>query len=170
MRARAIVGVFAVVLLISGVGLGQSHGRTVKYTIGPISSEGVTYGDCATFKILVDGAFIIKGTTVFDKSGNPVRDISHYKVLGRERLYNSMDPSKELMGGPGEVENQRYDFATGLVYGSGIGFKVVVPGYGPIFVENGHYIYNVNNGTFLFNTAHNQFIEKDFEALCDYLK
>lgn len=167
---RCVLGVAIAILIAGSVTFAQTQGRTEHYSIGPIADTGYPVGHCAGFDVLTDYVFLMTGVVRSDKSGQPVADRYQFKVLGESLYYNSNNVQKSVAGGPGEVENQRLDPKTGFWSGSGVPFKIRIPGYGLIFVETGHFVYDRNAGKFLFNSGHNQMIGEDLEALCDYLK
>jgi len=170
MMRRCVLGVAIAILIAGSVTFAQTQGRTEHYRIGPIADTGYLVGHCAGFDVLSDYVFLMTGVLRFDKSGQLVADRYQLKILGESLYYNSENDQKSVAGGPGEVESQRIDPETGLRFGAGVAFKVRIPGYGLIFAETGHFIYDPGTGKFLFNSGHNQMIGEDLEALCDYLK
>jgi len=170
MNRRCVLGVAIAFLIAGSMTFAQGQRRTEHYSIGPIADTGYLVGHCAGFDVLTDYVFLMTGVVRFDKSGEPVADRYQFKLLGESLYYNSTNDQKSVAGGPGEVENKRLDPKTGLWSGAGVSFKVRIPGYGLIFAETGHFIYDPGTGEFLFNSGHNQMIGEDLEALCDYLK
>ena len=169
MRHRSVVAVVVVLLLMGSVGFGQGQGRSEKYTIGPFGAIGEVVGNCGTFDVKVDYVALITGNLVYNKSGQLVNDVGHFRVIGESLYYNSENPAKAVTGGPVELENSR-TLDGYMYYGSGPSWKIRVPGYGLIFAETGHIIYDQRAQEILFNAGHNQFVDKDLAALCDYLK
>jgi len=172
MMRRCALGVAIAILIAGSVTFAQTQGRTEHYSIGPIADQGYPVGHCADgdFDVLTDYVFLMTGMVRYDKSGQPVADRYQFKVLGESVYYNSRNAQKSVAGGPGEVENKRLDPKTGFWSGSGVSFKIRIPGCGLIFAETGHFVYDPGTGKFLFNSGHNQMIGADLEALCDYLK
>jgi hypothetical protein len=168
MRHRSVIAVVVVLLLMSSVGFGQGQGRSEKFTFGPTGVAAFPVGSCGTFDVLADWVFLLTGNLVYDKSGQVKNDIEHYRVIGESLYYNSTNADKAVTGGPAEAENVR--FVGGYLYFSGPSWKIRVPGYGLIFAETGHIIYDQRAKEVLFNAGHNQFVNKDLAALCDYLK
>ena len=169
MKLRRVL-LFAVVFVLLGtVGFGESKRRTEKIVVGPIYVVGLVIGDCGSFEVLSDFVALIGGTALYDKSGLLVQEVSHY-LIGESVYYNSTDPTKSVVGGPAESENDRIDWASGFYYGTGPSYKVRVPGHGVIFMETGHWVANMNTGEYVFNSGQNQFVDGDVAALCDYLK
>jgi hypothetical protein len=159
-KPRNVVALLVVLLLIGSVGFSESQRRTEKFYIPLPPATGLFIGSCGSFDILSEGTALMTGTNVYDKSGQFVMQIMHFRVIGESLYYNSTNKAKAVAGGPGEGEIQRFDAATGLVYGSGPSWKVRVPGYGLIWAETGHFVYDTNTGEFVFNSAHNQFIDR----------
>jgi hypothetical protein len=172
MMRRCVIGVGIAILIAGSVTFAQTQGRTEHYSIGPIADQGYPVGHCADgdFDVLTDYVFLMTGVVRYDKSGQPVADRYQFKLLGESVYYNSTDPEKSVPGGPGEVENKRLDPKTGYWAGSGLSFKIRIPGYGLIFAETGHFVYDASAGEFVFQSGHNQFADQDLAALCDYLK
>ncbi len=169
MKQRSVFAVAFVLLLMSSVALAQVNGRTEKFKV-PFTDTGYFVGQCANFNVLTDFAGIYSGTLVYDKSGSVVQIIQHIRLIGESIYYNSTDPTKSVLGGPGEREMDRIITETGLQYTSGPLFKIRIPGYGLIFAETGHFVFDTATGQFLFNSGHNQIVDQDLAALCDYLK
>lgn len=168
MKKRSIFVVVVALLLMSSVAFSQDKRRTEKFAF-PLTETGFFVGSCGTFDVLTDFTALLTGTNVYDKSGQFVQQILHYRVIGESLYYNSTNPAKEVLGGPGEGELEKTD-AAGLYIFSGLTWKIRVPGYGLIFAETGHGIFNTNTGQFEFNSGHNQFVDQDLAALCNYLK
>jgi hypothetical protein len=169
MKQRSVVAVAVILLLMSSVAFSQDNRRTEKFAI-PLTEVGIVVGHCGNFDVLNDYAALLSGTIVFDKSGVAVQMIQHYRLIGEDIYYNSTNPAKSVLGGPAEHELDRLDMTTGIVYVSGPSFRVRVPGYGVIFAETGHLVFDENTGQVLFNSGHNQFYGQDLDALCSYLK
>ncbi len=169
MKKSVLIAASVTLLLMSSVAFGQDKRRTEKFAF-PYNQTGFFVGQCGTFDVLTDFTSLITGINVYDKSGQFVELIQHIRVIGESRYYNSTDPAKEVLGGPGERENDRFDAATGLIYVSGPVFKIRIPGYGLIFAETGHAVIDANTGQFLFNSGHNQWADQDLAAVCNYLK
>ncbi len=125
-------------------------------------------GDCGEFQILNDGVFEGFFIVHFDQAGNVTHVNQHIKFS--QSIYkNSEDPTIFLEGGPGELENDRFDF-TGdqpVVAISGVQFKITVPGHGVIFHQVGRTIF-LNEPPFdiLFQAGPNDFTEENVAALC----
>ena len=169
MKQRSVFFVALVLLLVSNIAFSQDSRRTEKFKI-PFTDTGFFVGQCGTFDVLTDFAGIYSGTLVYDKSGAVVQTIQHIRVIGESIYYNSTDPTKSVIGGPGEREMDRIVTESGLQYTSGPLFKIRIPGYGLILAETGHFVFDTTTGQFLFNSGHNQVVDQDLAALCDYLK
>ena len=172
MKHRCVLGVAIAIMIAGSLTLAQGQGRIEKFGIGPEAAVGFMVGHCAdgNFDVLTDYVVLITGTIRYDKSGQYITDRYQVKLIGESVYYNSTDPEKSVPGGPGEVENHRFDSKTGLYTGAGLSFKVRIPGYGLIFAETGHFVYDYSAGENVFNSGHNQFMDQDLAALCKYLK
>ena len=169
MKQRSVVAVAVTLLLMSSVAFSQDNRRTEKFSI-PVTVTGSVVGQCGNFDVLNDFVALLSGTIVYDKSGVVVQTIQHYHLIGESIYYNSANPAKRVFGGPAEHELDRIDGTTGIVYVSGPSFKIRVPGYGLIFAETGHIVVDENTGQVLFDSGHNQFVDQDLAAVCNYLK
>jgi hypothetical protein len=58
------------------------------------------------------------------------------------------------------------DFTTGLGASSGIVFKLIVPGMGPVFMDIGRVISNRDGSIVTFEAGPHQFTDGDFAAVC----
>ena len=172
MNRRCVLGVAIAFLIAGSVTFAQGQRRTEKFVIGPEAAAGFVVGHCedGDFDVLTDFVFLMTGTDRYDKLGQFVTERYQYKVIGESVYYNSTDPEKSVPGGPGEVENHQFNPKTGLYNGAGLSFKVRIPGYGLIFAETGHFVYDYSAGENVFNSGHNQFMDQDLAALCKYLK
>ncbi|MBZ5613539.1 MAG: hypothetical protein LAO23_05980 [Acidobacteriia bacterium] len=169
MKQGSVVAVTVVLLLMSSVAFSQDNRRTEKFSI-PVTVTGALIGQCGNFDVLSDWVALLSGTILYDKSGVAVQTIQHYRLIGESIYYNSANPAKRVFGGPAEHELDRIDGTTGIVYVSGPSFKIRVPGYGLIFAETGHLVFDETTGQLLFNSGHNQFYGQDLAAVCNYLK
>jgi hypothetical protein len=165
-KQPSVIALAFILLLMSSVAFGQNNGRTEKFAI-PVTGTGIFVGSCGNFDVFTDFAALISGTVVYDKSGAIMQTIQHYRLIGESIYYNSANPAKSVLGGPAEHELEKIDATASF---SGPSFRIRVPGYGPIFYETGHGVVDLTTGQFLFNSGHNQFVDQDLAALCNYLK
>jgi hypothetical protein len=166
-KQRSVIALAFILLLMSSVAFSQNYGRTEKFAI-PVTGTGFVVGSCGNFDVLNDFVGLVRGTVVYDKSGAPVQTIQ--RVIGESIYYNSVNPAKAVLGGPGEGELDKFDWAAGTLSISGLSYKIRVPGYGIIFAETGHGVGDPTTGQIVFNVGHNQFADQDLAALCNYLK
>lgn len=171
MKQRSVFAFAIALLLMSSVAFSQGSRRTEKFSI-PVTQTGGLVGQCGNFDVLTDFAALMSGTIVYDKYGVAVQQILHWRLIGESIYYNSTNPAKSVFGGPAEHELDRIDFATGLAYVAGPSFKIRVPGYGLIFAETGHIVVDEtqNPPVVVQNSGHNQMVDQDLAALCNYLK
>ncbi len=168
MKAQRVLAVAVMFLFLAGLGFGQTQGRTEHYSF-PVSVVGQDLGSCGDFNVLTDYTVIVRGTVVFDKEGQARKEFLKAKVIGQSIYYNSNDPDLFLIGGPGELEIDHFNFEKETAFLSGLMWKIKVPGYGWIYMETGRLVWDINTGEILSNTAHNQFFDEDLEAVCNAL-
>jgi hypothetical protein len=177
-KRRFPVAVAVAVLLAGTIAFAQGNGKVTQYRDQfPVVGEYV--GDCATdagnFTVLTDYQASMRGTTFADASGHIYREVQSFRIMSSV-YYNASDHDKSLPGGPGENEQNQYAFdGNGLMIEhifSGPAYKIIVPGYGPLFMETGHGRFVYENGAWVnkFNSGHNQKIDGDLVALCEFLK
>jgi hypothetical protein len=159
LRAFA-VALTMVLLLASNV---SAAGKPV--VIGPEHEEGEGFiGSCGGFD-MVDH-FSIDSTLrlFFDRAGNLVSGVE--SVQGVDTFVNSVTGASIS----GRFANSvLIDFTTGLGASAGIGFKLVVPGTGPVFMEIGRLISNRDGSIVTFQAGPSQFTDGDFAAVCQAL-
>jgi hypothetical protein len=130
-------------------------------------------GYCGTapdgFQIWSDYSCSLKVTTYFDSNGNVTKVVFRGKVLGRSEYYAAPSTGITLSGGPGEVATYTTDYENGLMYFSGVGFKVNIPGQGVIFMQSGHFVMDLKTGLILSQSGHNDWMGANLEKLCTAL-
>ena len=170
MRYRWVVAFGLVLGLLAARGFGERRAST-----GFVAFSGTeTVGQCEGFSILVDYVDTMRWMDLVDKNGEWKRSKVSFHVIW-DLYYNSEDPRKAVAGGPCEAEVEHLDPTTGVIVWSGDLWKVKVPGYGRILSETGRAVLqcdpiSFNNCRLVSNTGHNQFLDADLNALCDYLK
>lgn len=176
---RCVLG-FAIAVLIAGsVGFAQGKGRVFhdRYVTG---LEEISMGDCAdygvgSFEIWNDYQASIHDAILFDEDGvTPKLVVENFKVIS-DVFYNSTNPTKRIAAGPGENQEVHYRYENGKLVSfqwSGPVVRVNLPGYGPIYSETGVFkrLWYEGSWHFIMNTAHNQWVDGDIEALCWALK
>jgi hypothetical protein len=172
MSVRKVLVLAVVFLLVGTVSFGQK--RTERISVVVTESENVV-GQCEGFEIWDDAVALLSWTDLYNKNGQWVKTNQHYRILGETLYYNSEDPSRSVLGGPGEVEHEQFFAATGVLKADGLSWKIKVPGYGLIWAETGAMVWQCDPYTFancvlVSNTGHNQFVDEDLAALCNYLK
>jgi len=170
MLRRCVLMAAIAILITGGTAFAQNQGRTVK--VEATNEARWSVGQCGTAEIVQWSNISMQETLRYDKSGRLVEELYHYKAI-RPSIYYLSDPSdllvpipntKSLMGSAGQNETDRHDVINDLWYGSGNLLQITVPGYGRIFTENGHM-----GGYPFVNRGHNNLLEADVAALCDYL-
>ena len=179
MMRRCVVLAALVILVAGGVAFAQQQGRQEKFEITEHVPQQVIApcGDATILSTPVD--VVIKIIDFRDKDDVLIKEIVQVRWvkpgsfwLGQysdvSERYEPVPGSRVATSVPGETEIDRFDFEAGMVYGSGSLLQVTVPGDGRIFSETGH-IYADFAGSFLINRGHNDLIDQDLAALCDYL-
>jgi len=180
MTRRCLLGLTIALLLAGSVAFAQDHGRTVKseFTFG---WTGAPFGPCGDGVILNSAEIMITEIARFDQDGTLVQSVLNIRTLGSSIYYLAESPEnpeplndKVVMGVPGEMQTERLVFAENRAYIQGSIFQATVPGYGRIFSETGHTVFDVHSWTPtdwapLSSTGHNDFADGDLAALCAYL-
>jgi hypothetical protein len=169
MRVQRVLPAASALLFLVSLGFGQTRGRTEHFEV-TIPVVGQELGSCGSFDLLTDYIVTYRGVIVFDKEGQSVIEVDQLLGFGQHSVYyNSEYPDLSLSGGPGEVETDRWYFEDGTLTSSGLTWKVIVPGYGPVFMESGRVVLDFNTGEVILNTGHNQYFEGDLAAICSFL-
>lgn len=74
-----------------------------------------------------------------------------------------------MVGGPGEIQNSRFDFVNNTLTFSGLSWKITLAGYGTILFETGLSVIDLTTGIITRDTGQNQLNAGDFAALCEAL-
>jgi hypothetical protein len=165
---RSVLAMVAVVLLCGTTSFAADNGRTEKFTIGPTCYTEFPTIDCGDFWVLNDWCETTVVMVRYDKEGNPVQAIRHLSV-GGSTYYNSEDEAIRVEGLREHVLN-RIRIEENILYGSGPGYRVVVPGEGIVFLNTGHWTYNLVTGEIIWIGGPHQAITGDAPALCEALK
>lgn len=128
------------------------------------STENVI-GDCGDFEIWNDVNLVLDLVTHLNQDGDRTFTRQHWRVSDSV-YYRSDDPSVFVYGGPGEQDIRKYDWLDEVWAYSGPAFKITIPGYGVIFHEAGHAIYDPANDELTFQRGPSDFTDGDFDALC----
>jgi len=125
--------------------------------------------DCGDFQIWDDALIIMNGKDFYDRDGNYIR--SQIMFLGFDDLYSTADPDGIHLTGTAHL-NVRLTFDKNgdpLWVQQGIAVAIVVPGYGPVFMDVGRLVWNDATGDLVFSAGrHHDWNFGEFEALCDY--
>ena len=182
MKRRMIAAVTLAVALAGGIGFAQGGGRVLqsRYLVPPEPAVGDVLADCSDFGagdflLLNDWQYSIHDAMLLDQNGQPKQLVENLKVV-MDVIYNSKT-GKSVAAGPGESEQLRLLFENGLPVThrwSGLLFKVTVPGYGLIVAESGRATWQWDplggSHWVISNSGHNQWVDRDLAALCEYLK
>ena len=172
---RCILGVAIAVLIAGSVVFGQGQGAAVQEYFSLWISGAV--GHCGPldggFDVVQDGFIEVHLTTVYDpQTGLPTHGRETDKVSDAV-IRNSLS-GKSLDVGPGMTSQTlyRYDDAGNLALVEGLALqgKVMVPGYGWIFMETGHVRLDPATWTVLFDSGHSSYWNQDLTSLCEFLQ
>lgn len=178
MSVRRVFVFAVVVLLVAAAGFSDSQRRIERGSVND-TVVGQVVGSCEPygydFEILTDYVLQYSWMNRYDASGQWVQSVEQFRVIGQSLYYNSTAPAKSVPGGPGEVEQSRWDVAAGTIFIPGGGWKAKIPHYGRILAEAGIRVLQCDPYTFedchlVRSTGPDQLVEGDFAALCDYLK
>jgi len=163
-RMFLILGSITLVLIGAG---SLSAGQPSMYTD---SGSGIgLIGDCGDFEVWQDVAWAISGKFYFDKTGLLIVKIKErWRVEGF--VYNASHPENYL-----PYKNSRY-VVTELIdelgnietHITGLWAMIVVPGYGPIFMDVGHIAWDPL-GNVIFDAGKHQWWDANVDELCDFL-
>lgn len=126
--------------------------------------------DCGDFRVMDDAWVIEDVKDFFDKNGNLIRSQIHFTAF--DDLYRDDDPDGIHLTGTAHL-NARVSFDTNgdaLWTQQGLAVAIIVPGYGPLFLDAGKLVFNMDNDWELIFSAgkHHDWNFGDFEALCEY--
>jgi hypothetical protein len=133
--------------------------------IGPEHEEGEGFiFDCGDFDIVDHYSLDFTVRLFFDADGNLYRGVE--SVQGTDRFVNS-ETGTSISGH--FANTVLIDFESGLGANSGIVFKIILPGTGPVFMEIGHVISNRDGSIVTFQAGPRDFSDGNFEAVCEAL-
>ena len=126
--------------------------------------------DCGDFSIMDDNFIMLDGKIFFDKDGNFIREQMHFR--GFDDLYRDDDPEGTHLTGTAHL-NVRISFDTNgdaLWTQQGLAVAIIVPGYGPLFLDAGKLVFNMDNEWEIIFSAgkHHDWNFGDFDALCEF--
>ena len=146
-----------VALLLAGAAVGKPPERfTDSFTYSGSAS-------CGGFNDVWQGSIEVSGMTTFDKAGDPVADIVHFKRV--ETNWRSDNPSVSITGTGSGTDH--YDYATDTIATTGLVFKQTYPGLGLLFHDAGNIIFSP--GGVVIHGPHDIFEQGD-AAFCDALE
>jgi len=176
-KFRMTIAVAVAVLLAGTIAFAQGNGRVVE-SIGGETWLGVFIPGCVddngqAFDVINDYEATWRDMTRYEKNGD-IAQIVRTVTFPKDVFTNSVT-GKTLVGGPGERNEVRFVYAAGVlvkITSSGPVLRVNVPGYGPVFIETGHAVFDGNH-MIISNTGHNDYHGWPPEAvvaLCNALK
>jgi len=126
-------------------------------------TDGDTYSgqaSCGAFTNLWQGTFSVSGKTMFDKSGNPVKDVVHQSV--EELNWRTGSADRYTVYGDYNIV---YDYATDTTSLNGKIIKVTYPGLGVLFHDVGK-IVTSGDDVLAIHGPHDAF-EQGQQAYCN---
>ena len=135
-----------------------------------ISEPDFPVVDCGGFQVLSDYTVEVFFFLDLDDDGNPVSARAHGKYVS-DVWYNSENPEIRIEVGPGAVQNERYDFLGDppTVAIAGLTSKVTLPGYGLVFLDAGHIIFDLDTDEILFKRGPSDFYDGNGDIICSVL-
>jgi hypothetical protein len=132
--------------------------------IGPIHDEGQdVLGSCGDFEVVDNWILNFTLRFMLDSSGNRIRLVE--ETWGVDNFTNSV--TGKTLAGPYH-NNTFVDFDADRAIITGVVFKAVVPGVGPVFLDIGRIVFAGEDLEFL--AGPHQFFSGDFDALCASLR
>ena len=126
--------------------------------------------DCGDFSVMDDAYIILDNKDFYDKKGNYVRSHLHFTAF--DDLYNDAYPDGIHLTGTAHM-NALVSFDKNgdpLWTQQGIAIKIIVPGYGPLFLDVGRLVWNDATGDLIFSAGkHHDWNFGEIDALCNYL-
>ena len=186
MRTRIIVAVGVAVMLAGTIGFAQKQGRVTESTSTNTYNFPFTTcyaGTADEFDISEEFVEVVREMTRWDNS-DPAQIVQKILTITypTDVLTNSVS-GETLSGGPGLRSEIRVIYKDGVPVSlaqSGPVIRWNVPGYGPVFIETGHAVFDVvfdaggnEQHLIISNTGHNDYRDWDpaaLEAVCNALK
>jgi hypothetical protein len=155
----------AMFVLVGSVAFGESQRRTeiVQVVLEPFTE---VVAECGDFQVLNSYGGVVRLVIRYDASGTEVQDIQHFLVTDSV-YYNSTDPALSIEGRAEHVNGRLTD---GIFYLAGPGYRVKVPGAGPILLWTGHWAFNTVTGEFEFFRGPAGISEEETAAICHALR
>ncbi len=126
-------------------------------------SDSGSYADsasCDGFTNFYSGTFAVSGKTMYDKSGNPIKDVIHQTVT--ELNWRSGTNDQYTVYGDFKIV---YDYATDTTTLNGKIIKVTYPGLGVLFHDVGKIIH-FPGGVTVFHGPHDVWVQGQ-DAYCN---
>jgi hypothetical protein len=133
---------------------------------------GFLVADCGDFLVLQDYGVEGYERHYFNKDGSLNRIFSNLDFPDGI-YYNANDPSYWLAGTAEHTQSWLHFDENGDPINyveSGPAFRIIVPGYGAVFIGTGHAIYDANAGQWTFLAGPRDFLRGNFDALCAALR
>jgi hypothetical protein len=126
--------------------------------------------DCGDFSVWDDAWVVENVKDFYDKDGNFIR--SDMAITGYDDLYRFDDVEGVHLTGTAHIMGRvSFDGNGDMLWTqSGLAVAIIVPGYGPIFLDAGRLVFNMDDGWDLIFSAgkNHDWNFGDVEALCNY--
>jgi hypothetical protein len=150
-----IASIVGAVLLVAAASAAPPDHFTDSGSYGPNSAP------CNGFTNFFRGSFTVTGKTMFDKSGNPIKDIVHQS--GSELNWRSGNSDSYTVY---FSSTSVYDYATDTTTVNGMPIKVTYPGLGLLFHDVGTVVFNGQGDPLTIHGPHDT-IEQGQDAYCN---
>jgi hypothetical protein len=163
-RGKGMKGLLASAVAACGVALLLAGAASAKPP--ERFTDSFTYSgsvSCGAFDDVWEGSIEVSGMTTFDKAGNPVMDIVHFKRV--ETNWRSDDPSVSMTGTGSWTEHT--DHAAETTATTGQVFSQTYPGLGVLFHDVGNIVFSP--GGVVIHGPHDIFEQGD-AVFCDALE
>lgn len=135
MQSRKVLAALVALMLSFGFGLTPALATApVPFASGTFFEDEEMF-DCGGFTVLRHSVVNFWLKTYFGKDGNPTRLAG--QASGVDRLFNSTDPAKHVEGK--FTWNYDNNLVTGEETRFGPFYRIVLPGYGPVYVQTGRW-------------------------------
>jgi hypothetical protein len=117
--------------------------------------------DCDGFQVFDDYDATIVRTDFYDKDGNRIE--VHLAINGTDTYRQSVTGQSITMGTHFMVHVDRQ---TWMNASAGLQYHLVIPGLGPVLLDVGRTVYDLNAGDYVFLAGWHQVAEGDTAGLC----
>ena len=131
----------------------------------------IEVADCGEFRVMDNAWVVLEFKDFYDKKDNYIRTQIH--ATGFDDLYSDADPEGIHLTGTAHT-NFRYFFNDSdelLLSQAGLAVGIMVPGYGPLFLDAGRLVWNEDTGDLIFSAGNNHdWNFGEYDALCKFFE